>query len=123
MFFNIFMFLAGLVVLGGAILYANIGILGTNLTAADYTVAKQLLVIMVVNLALSMPSSLFVAYMSANERFVAQKVLQIVINLLIPLLNLPLLLWGYGSVGVVAVTLGNLRRWRNGASVCRGCGL
>ena len=106
MFFNIFMFLAGLVVLGGAILYANIGILGTNLTAADYTVAKQLLVIMVVNLALSMPSSLFVAYMSANERFVAQKVLQIVINLLIPLLNLPLLLWGYGSVGVVAVTLG-----------------
>ncbi len=106
MFFNIFLFLAGLVVLGGGILYANIGILGDNLTAADYTVARQLLIIMVANLALSMPNSLFVAYMSAKERFVAQKVVQIVSNLLIPLLNLPLLLLGYGSVGVVSVTLG-----------------
>lgn len=106
MFFNIFMFLAGLVVIGGAVLYGNIGILGDNLTAADYAVAKQLLIIMVANLALSMPNSLFVAYMSAKERFVVQKVVQIVVNLLIPLLNLPLLLWGYGSVGVVSVTLG-----------------
>lgn len=106
MFFNIFMILAGLVVLGGVILYANIGILGSNLTAADYAIAKQLLVIMVLNLAMSMPNSLFVAYMSANERFVIQKLVLIITNLLIPLLNLPLLLWGYGSVGVVSVTLG-----------------
>lgn len=105
MFFNIFIILAGLIVIGGAVLYANIGILGRNLSAADYTVARQLLIIMVINLALSMPNSLFVAYMSANEQFVFQKVVHIIANLLIPVLNLPLLLLGFGSVGVVSVTL------------------
>ena len=105
MFFNIFIILAGLMVVGGGVLYANIGILGEHLTAADYVVAKQLLVIMVLNLAVSMPNSLFVAYMSANEQFVFQKVVNIIANLLVPLLNLPLLLLGYGSVGVVSATL------------------
>lgn len=105
MFFNIFMILAGLIVVGGVILHANINVLGSNLTAADYTIARQLLVIMVINLALSMPNSLFVAYMSANERFVFQKIVNIIANLLIPVLNLPLLLLGFGSVGIVSATL------------------
>lgn len=105
MFHNIFMILAGLIVVGGVLLYTNIGILGSNLTAADYAVAKQLLVIMVINLALSMPNSLFVAYMSANERFAFQKIVNIIANLLLPLLNLPLLFLGLGSVGVASVSL------------------
>ena len=105
MFHNIFLILAALVAVGGAVLYFNIGILGEHLTAADYAVARQLLIIMVINLALSMPNSLFVAYMSANERFAFQKIVNIIANLLIPVLNLPLLLWGFGSVGVVSVTL------------------
>lgn len=105
MFFTIFMILAGAMLIGGAVLYFNIGILGDNLTAADYVTAKKLLVVLVINLSLSMPNSLFIAFMSANERFVFQKALGIVCNLLIPALNLPLLLMGQGSFGLVCVTL------------------
>lgn len=105
MFFAIFAILAGAMLIGGTILYANIGILGNTLTATDYVTARKLLIVLVLNLALSMPNSLFVAYMAANERFVFQKGLHIVCNLLVPALNLPLLLWGKGSVGMVCVTL------------------
>lgn len=105
MFFTIFTVLAGAIFLGGAVLYTNIGILGENLTAADYVTAKKLMVILVINLALSMPNSLFTAYIFANEQFVFPKVVGIVTNLLIPALNLPFLLLGFGSVGLVSVTL------------------
>lgn len=105
MFFNVFMIIAVLCLIAGVILYGNIYILGDKISEADYIIARKLLVILVINLALSFPNSLFVAYMSANERFVFQKVLNIVFNLLVPVLNLPLLLWGYGSVGLVSATL------------------
>ena len=105
MFFSIFMILAAAMLIGGTILYFNIGILGNHLTAADYVIAKKLLVILVINLSLSMPNSLFVAYIVANERFVYQKTLAIICNLLVPALNLPLLLLGKGSFGLVSVTL------------------
>lgn len=105
MFFTIFIILAGAILLGGAVLFCNIGILGNQLTAADYITAKKLLIVLVINLSLSMPNSLFVAFMSANERFVFQKGLNIACNLLLPLLNLPLLFMGQGSFGLVCVTL------------------
>lgn len=105
MFFTIFIILAGAILLGGAVLYRNLGILGNNLTAADYATAKKLLVVLVINLSLSMPNSLFVAFVSANEQFVFQKGLNIVCNLLLPAINLPLLFMGQGSFGLVCVTL------------------
>ena len=60
---------------------------------------------MVINLAISFPNSLYVAFMSANERFVYQKVVGIIVNIAIPILNIPLLYLGFGSVGVVSASL------------------
>lgn len=105
MFFTIFMILTGAILIGGAVLFCNITVLGSNLSAADYVTARKLLVVLVINLSLSMPNSLFIAFMSANEQFVFQKGLSIVCNLLVPALNLPLLLMGQGSFGLVCVTL------------------
>lgn len=105
MFMNVFCFIGVLCLVAGIGLFFNIGILGTQLTSADYVIAKQLLVILVINLAISFPNSLFIAYMSAREEFIVQKALNIGVNILIPILNLPLLYLGYGSVGVVGVTL------------------
>ena len=105
MFMKVFLVITALCLFAGAILYFNIGILGKQLTTEDYSIAKKLLVIMVVNLAISFPNSLYVAYMSANERFVYQKVVGIIINIAIPVLNLPLLYMGGGSVSVVSVAL------------------
>lgn len=105
MFLRIFAFISLLCVAAGVLLYANIHVLGKQLTEADYVVARKLMVILVVNLAVSFPSSLFTVYMSANERFVFQQAVNIGVNILIPALTLPLLWLGYGSVGVVSVTL------------------
>lgn len=105
LFLKIFLMISLLSLLGGGILLANIRILGTHLTDADYVIARELLIIMVINLAVSFPSNLFIAYLSANERFIFQKLIGIFANILVPVFTIPLLLFGYGSVGVVSVAL------------------
>lgn len=105
MFMNVFLFIGILCLLAGAVLLLNINILGAQLTDSDYAIARKLLIIMVINLSLSFPNSFFVVFMSAKEEFIFQKAVNIAINILIPILNLPILLMGGGSVGIVAVTL------------------
>lgn len=104
MFFDVFMFIALLCLAAGVVLFFNTSILGNHLTQSDIHTAKILLVIMIINMAISFPGSLFAIYMSANERFIVQKVVNIIMNLLVPLLTIPLLWAGFGSVGVVAVS-------------------
>lgn len=106
MFMRVFLVIAALCMVAGIILYFNIvSVLGNQLTTMDYVIAKKLLIIMVINLALSFPNSLYVAFMSANERFIYQKVIGIILNIAIPILNIPLLYLGFGSVGVVLASL------------------
>jgi O-antigen/teichoic acid export membrane protein len=105
MFLTVFLFIAILCIGVGTVLYFNIGILGNQLTAEDYAIARKLLVLMVFNVAISFPNSLYIAYMSAESEFIKQKAWNIIINILTPILNLPLLKLGFGSVGVVTVSL------------------
>ena len=105
LFMRVFCILSMICLILGAILYTNIGLFGDKITEAEYGTARILLIIMVVNMAVSFPSGLFTVFINANERFIFQKAVGIVINILVPILNIPLLLWGKGSVGVVSVTL------------------
>ncbi len=105
LFMKVFLIITFLCLCAGVILFFNIGVFGKHLSAADYVIARKLLIIMVLNLAISFPNSLYVAFMSANERFVYQKLVLIVVNIAIPILNIPLLYLGFGSVGVVSATL------------------
>lgn len=105
MFMRVFLVIACLCLFAGIVLLFNINVLGNQLTTNDYVIARKLLIIMVINLAISFPNSLYVAFMSANERFVYQKAIGILLNIAIPILNIPLLYMGFGSVGVVSVTL------------------
>lgn len=105
LFMKVFLTITFLCLCAGVILFFNIGIFGSQLTANDYVIARRLLVIMVINLAISFPNSLYVAFMSANERFVYQKLVMIIMNIAIPILNIPLLYMGFGSVGVVSASL------------------
>lgn len=105
MFMKTFLIIAVLCLIIGFTFTANVSLLGTQITEDQYATAKILMVIMVINLAISFPNSLYTAFISANERFVFQKTVNIVSNILIPLLNIPLLYMGLGSIGVVLVTL------------------
>src|SRR5699024_10340785 len=102
---TIFMAIAVICVLCGSVMIGNIKLIFSDgLTPQEYPTARILMGLMVFNLALTFPNSVFDAFTSAHERFFFQKMLTVFQNLLNPFLALPLLLLGYGSVGMVCVT-------------------
>lgn len=105
MFMTIFFCIAGICVLCGLVMVGNIEfIFSDGLTTEEYPTARILLILMVINLALTFPNSVFDAITSAHEKFVFQKTLLTLQYLFNPFLTLPLLIMGYGSIAMVVVT-------------------
>lgn len=104
MFLLVFLAISIIATVIGAILLFNIHILGDKYSSEEYQTATFLMVFMLVNIIISFPNGLFVAYMSANERFVFPRSIMIITNIAIPLINLPVLYWGYGSRGLVVIS-------------------
>lgn len=105
MFMLIFTLLSIVCVLCGCVMVNNIrAIFGNGLTDSEYATAKVLMTLLVVNLALTFPNSVFSCVITAHERFFFQKFLILLQNICNPLLALPLLIMGYGSIGMVSVT-------------------
>ncbi len=80
-------------------------VFGTKFTQDELLLTQKLLVIMTLGTALSFISSVFGMYVTAHEKFIFQRILSIVTKILNPALTLPLLLLGYGSVGLTLVSL------------------
>lgn len=80
-------------------------VFGEGLTQQEYRIARILMVLLSVNLGLSFPMSVFTSIISAHERYVVLKLLGMLKTVASPLMTLPLLLMGYGSVALVSVTL------------------
>jgi O-antigen/teichoic acid export membrane protein len=59
------------------------------------------MLILVVNVAISFPTSVFSSYIVAKERFIASRILLIAKQLLGPFIAIPLMLKGFASIGVV----------------------
>ncbi len=76
-----------------------------GLKAEEYEIARVLMLILTINLAVSFPMSVFQNIITAHERFVFLKALGILKTVLSPLLTLPLLLLGYRSIAMVSVTV------------------
>lgn len=105
MFFLIFIFIGLISVLAGMVLVQNLElIVGSKITAAEIQKAKILMIIMIANIAISFPGIIFTSYITANEKFIFQKLLHIIRIVVNPFLLLPVLLMGYGSVGLVVIS-------------------
>lgn len=105
MFMMIFLVIAAICILCGIVMVGNIEfIFADGLTLEEYPTARILMILMVFNLALNFPGSVFDAFTSAHERFFFQKLLIVLQNILNPFLTLPLLVMGYGSIGMVCIT-------------------
>lgn len=105
MFMIIFCSISVICVLCGCVMIGNIrGIFGTGLTNAEYETARILMGMLIINLAMTFPNSVFNCCITAHEKFLFQKVLILLQNIFSPFLTLPLLIMGYGSVGMVSVT-------------------
>lgn len=73
-------------------------------SSEDLRTAKVLMIFMSFNLALSFPTSVFTSYVTSQEKFVFQKLISMVKTVVSPFLTLPILLMGYGSIGMVLIT-------------------
>ena len=105
MFLLIFTALSIICIICGITMIGNIEeIFGNGLTDSEYNTARILMGLLVINLALTFPNSIFNCAITAHEKFLFQKSLILLQNLLSPFLALPLLVMGYGSVGMVSVT-------------------
>lgn len=105
MFLIVFSVIGLISVLAGMVLVFNTDtIFGSQLTSRELSTAKILMVIMVINIALSFPNIVFSSHITAHEKFVFQKILQMIRVVVNPFLILPVLFLGYGSIGMVVVT-------------------
>lgn len=105
MYFLTYIFLAFLVFLFGAIfILFSQNIFGPKLTLEEHNIAKVLLSILVINLAMTFIFSVFWSYTRALEQFVALEIIHLIKVLLGPMITIPTLLLGFGSVGFVLAT-------------------
>lgn len=105
MFMTVFCILSAVCVICGGIMTANAeAVFGDGLTPEELDKARILMLILIFSMAITFPKSVFNCYITAHEEFVFQKLLIVLQNLFNPFLTLPLLLLGYGSVAVVAVS-------------------
>ena len=105
MFLLIFCSISALCLLCGSVMVTNArAVFGNGLTGMELEKAKLLMAILVVNMALTFPNSVFDCYVTAHEQFLFQKLLRLAQSILNPFVTLPLLLLGYGSVAIVAVS-------------------
>ena len=105
MFLIIFSILGLISVIAGTILMMNTEVIfGSALTTGELSTAKILMMILVINLSISFPSIVFTSHITANEKFVFQKLVQMIKTVANPFVVLPLLILGYGSVGMVLAT-------------------
>ena len=105
MFLIIFCSISIICILCGIVMVANIEhIFGNGLSESEYNTARILMYLLVINLALTFPNSVFNCTITAHEKFIFQKTLILLQNIFSPFLTLPLLIMGYGSIGMVSIT-------------------
>ena len=106
MFMVIFLVIAAMSLVVGGVLVANVhNIFAAKLTPAEIETARVLMALLVINIAVSFPCSVFTSYITAKERFFFQRMISMLRTVLNPIVMLPLLLMGMGSVALVVVTL------------------
>lgn len=104
MFLSAYAVMGLLVTIAGIVLYFNVGAMfDRSMTPAEVSQAKVMMGLMVFNLAVTFPFSVFGSIISAYEHFVFQRVLNIVRILLSTAVMIAVLAMGYKAIAMVAV--------------------
>ncbi|MDQ0217479.1 polysaccharide biosynthesis protein [Peribacillus cavernae] len=105
MFFIMYGILGIVALIAGIVLSFNSHILFSNsLTGDEIHTLKSLMRILVVNTSVGIGLGLFSVLMLAHEKFIFSKVVGILSSIINPLVMLPFLVMGYGSIGMVVIT-------------------
>ena len=105
-FFLTYLAVALFCLVGGVLLIANVQrLFSRGLTASELVLARELMAIMSVNIAVQFLSSPFDSYIAAHEQFIFQQSRQLLVAIAQPLLAVILLMLGIGAVGVASAQL------------------
>lgn len=106
LFLIIFLLIGLVAFICGIYLSNHLDIVFANgLTKEEYEIAKVLMILLTINLAVSFPMSVFSDIISAHERFIYLRIVGMLKTVFSPFITLPLLLMGYRSIAVVGVTV------------------
>lgn len=104
-FFTVYLVISLVALIAGLILSTNVSLFyGETLNDTELRTARILMAVLSCNLMMTFFGTVFTGYITANERFVFQKVVNMGKTVLSPLITIPVLLSGFGSVGMVVVT-------------------
>ena len=76
----------------------------SSYTDSEIEIARILAFFLTVNMAISFPASVFVSYVTSQERFIFQKLLNMGKTIVSPTVCIIFLYFGYGSIGMVIST-------------------
>lgn len=110
MFFLIYCIIGVFAAIIGFVLYFNVNLLfGSSMTSKEISEAKIMMLILIFNIAITFPLSIFGNIIIAHEKFLVNKLIKILQILLQPLMMVPLLYMGYKAIAMVAVlTIANI---------------
>lgn len=104
MFLVVYSVIAIVALVGGIILYNNVDVLfAENMTPGEISRARVIMLLLILNLTLTFPLSVFGSVITAYEDFIFQRVLSIVRLILTTVVIIVLLHNGYKSVAMVVV--------------------
>ncbi len=104
LFITIYSILAIIVlIVGGIVILFEDKIFTVTTGAEGYRQLRIITFLMIINLAISFPASVYHSIITSHEHFTFLKLVSIAISLLTPAIMIPLLLYGYKAVTLTAV--------------------
>ena len=101
MYITIFSVIALVVFVVGVVIVFNArAVLGNEITESELAIAKKLMIISVLSMAVTLPASVFGSYIFVHERFVFHRVVSIIFIILSNVVKLSLLFMGFRSVAI-----------------------
>ena len=105
-YFLLYIFFSLIVLILGLIISSNLSIIfDQNLLVSELNTLSLLIFLLSINLTIKFTFNVFVIFIEAKQKFVLKRVLLLLITLLNPIIVIPILLLGFGSIGLVLVTL------------------
>ena len=105
MFFVIYIILGIIAGIIGTVLVFNVEkLFGNSMSVEELAKAKILMKILTFNLIITFPLSIFGSIITAYEKFIFNKLVNIIRILIMPAIMIPLLLMGYKSIALVILT-------------------
>lgn len=100
----IYLVIAVFVCLAGVFLYNLVEtVYGSSLTAIEIESAKSMVILLVINIALSIPSNVFASAITSHERFVFLRLVTIIQSLLKPFIVIAVLMYKAEALSIVQV--------------------